>query len=98
MKATDIKNWKTLHEFVYDLISGKDDSYYTDDELYKINSTAFDILTSLGDADIYPAVQKIMNLNILDEEVRFYMFEKLPAVWTRYFPVADKAVIISKSN
>lgn len=98
MKATEIKNWKTLSTFVYDLISGKDDSYYKDEDFLELNEVADGVLNELGDADLYSSVNKIMNLNILDKNVRFDLFEKLPAVWNRYFPVADKVVIISKNN
>lgn len=98
MKAIDIKNWKALNAFVYDLISGKDDSYYKNEDFLEFDEAAANILSELGDADLYPAVQKIMSLNILDENVRFDLFEKLPTVWNRYFPVADKVVIISKNG
>lgn len=88
MKVTEIKTWKDLNGFVFDRLTGVDASDVSEDEWSLLDKTAAPILNDTSIDEIQSKVKKIMNLNILDKNVNFKFFEKIPNIWAAYYSTA----------
>lgn len=93
MKATEItESWKSLSGFIFDRVSGENKDIFTDEEYESININARKILKDVGNDLIVAQAKKIINLNILDKNVSFDIFEKLPSVWKKYYSLSIDVV------
>lgn len=85
MKVTEIKTWKDLNGFVFDRLTGVDKSEVSDEEWETLNKNSLPILNDVNIDEIQSKAKKVMNVNILDKNVNFKFFEKIPNVWNAYY-------------
>lgn len=88
----DVKDWNSLRTFVYDVVSGVDKRLFSDEQLSNLNHVGAKILLNVGEKDVAEAVNQIMELNILNKNVNFKVFDSLPAIWMVYYHSSIKAV------
>ena len=99
MKATDIvKSWKDLSGFVYDRVSGRDKTDFSDEDWELINREGSKLVKDIGVDEISPKAKKLMELNILDKNVNFKVFEKIPAIWAAFYKNSIKIVAIENGQ
>lgn len=85
MKVTEIKTWKDLSSFVFDRLIGVDKSEVSDEEWETLNKNSLPILNNVSIDEVQSKAKKVMNVNILDKNINFKFFEKIPNVWNTYY-------------
>ena len=88
MVATDVKDWKTLNEFVYEQVSGKDSIPLSENDVEFLNKKAREIFSNLKVEDIRDDVNAMTEVNILDKKSDLSIFQLVPEVWTVYYSIA----------
>ena len=88
MVATDVKDWKTLNEFVYEQVSGKDSTPLSENDVEFLNKKAREIFSNLKVEDIRDDVNAMTEVNILDKKSDLSIFQLVPEVWTVYYSIA----------
>ena len=88
MVATDVKDWKTLNEFVYEQVSGKDSAPLSENDVEFLNKKAREIFSNLKVEDIRDDVNAMTEVNILDKKSDLSIFQLVPEVWTVYYSIA----------
>ena len=86
MKATEVlKSWKTLSEFVYGKVTGTNTEEVADETWEKLDKDALPLIKDTGIDEIAVISKKLNNLNVLDKNVSFKVFEKIPNIWKAMF-------------
>lgn len=80
-----VSNWKDLSGFIFDRATGVNKDVISDDEWAQLDKDAVGIMGEVGNDEIQAKAKKIMNLNILDKNVDFKFFQKIPNVWALYY-------------
>lgn len=93
MEAT--KNWETLNSFVYNRVSGKDKSKLTEEDYDTLNKEVSKMVKDFDIKTMSKDVKKIMELNILNKNVSFDIFDKVPPLWYAYY---GTSMIISEEE
>ena len=88
MVATDVKDWKTLNEFVYEQVSGKDSTPLSEDDVEFLNKKAREIFSNLKVEEIRDDVNAMTEVNMLDKKSDLSIFQLVPEVWTVYYSIA----------
>lgn len=91
------KNFKNLSDFVYErIIDSKSYETLSEEDGSKLEKATASILDAANPEIIRAKVLKIMNINILDKNVNFSIFDKLPSLWRTYYllsqPIAEVGV------
>lgn len=95
MKATEVlKSWKTLSEFVYGKVTGANTEEVADDVWEKLDKDAIPLIKDTGIDEIAVISKKLNNLNILDKNVSFKIFEKIPNIWKAMFNTCVDVVAV----
>lgn len=80
-------SFKNLSAFVYERVTNyKNCPELQPEQAAEIDEAAKTLIDSVD--DIHAKVEKLMNVNILDRNVSFKVFEKLPYIWDTYFTAA----------
>ena len=88
MIATDVKDWKTLNEFVYEQVSGKGSTPLSEDDVEFLNKKAREIFSNLKVEEIRDDVNAMTEVNMLDKKSDLSIFQLVPEVWTVYYSIA----------
>lgn len=80
-----MKTVKELTDFLFDVVVGKEAiPYNSDEEAKEFDERGYDIFCNEGNDIAIAKTSKLANLNILDKNVNFKVFEKLPKIWSVY--------------
>ena len=86
MKATEaVQNWENLSDFIFTRVSGADKSPLSESDYELLNKEGNNVIKNIAIDELFAETKKIMNLNILDKDVDFSFFEKVPNLWSVYF-------------
>ena len=86
MKATEaVQNWENLSDFIFARVSGADKSPLSESDYELLNKEGNNVIKNIAIDELFVETKKIMNLNILDKDVDFSFFEKVPNLWSVYF-------------
>lgn len=95
MKATEVlKSWKTLSEFVYGRVAGTNAEEISNEVWEKLDKEALPLIKDTGIDEIAVISKKLNNLNILDKNVSFKVFEKIPNIWKAMFNTCVDVVAV----
>lgn len=88
MKATDVKDWKSLNDFVYGQVSGSDNSPLSENDVEFLTKKSKEIFSNLKLEEIRDDVNTITEINVLDKKTNFTLFELIPEIWKVYYGVS----------
>lgn len=87
------KNFKSFTDFIYQSVSDAEHAEtFDDDQAVKLDKQGIKLIEEKGVDMIMAKASKIMSLNILDKNVSFDVFERLPRVWAAYQNAASAVV------
>lgn len=90
MEATEaVQNWRNLSDFIFARVSGADKSSLSESDYYLLNKEGNNIIKNIAIDELFAETKKIMNLNILEKDVDFSFFDKVPNLWSVYYKGAE---------
>lgn len=81
-------NWKDLSGYVFDRIVGKNVDKLSDEDCERLDRRAAALLKEIDVVELLPMVENVMNLNILDKNIKFKELERFPSVWQKIYAIA----------
>ena len=90
MKATEaVQNWRNLSDFIFARVSGADKSSLSESDYELLNKEGNHVIKNITIDELFAETKKIMNLNILEKDVDFSFFDKVPNLWSVYYKGAE---------
>lgn len=88
-----MKTLNELTDFLYDVVSGKNDfTFASEDDAKKFDDEGFNILKDSSSDLIIAKTSKLASLNILDKRTNFKIFDSLPKIWSVYQNAAEISI------
>ena len=84
------KDFRSFTDWIYQQVTDKKNrETITDDEAVELDKKGYKLISEQGIDMVMAKVSKIASLNILDKNVSFEVFDRLPRVWAAYQQAAE---------